>query len=179
MAPMAGRFARGSTTVPLVPAPRLVLRVTVVAALSCAGCAAARAPVVAEPVADDGRVFVPAAPLPPASAVPGGAADEVGLATWYGERFAGKRTASGERFDPTAMTAAHRRLPFGTWVSVRRPDTGATVRVRINDRGPWGDARKVIDLSRAAADLLGVTRAGVAPVELHVLGPAGTTPSPP
>ena len=67
------------------------------------------------------------------------------------------------------MTAAHRRLPFGTWVEVRRPDTGRAVRVRITDRGPWGDAKRVIDLSRAAADLLDLTRLGVARVEIRVV----------
>ena len=97
------------------------------------------------------------------------APDEVGLATWYGQAFAGRKTASGERFDPGAMTAAHRKLPFGTWVEVRRADTGSRVRVRVTDRGPWGDARRIIDLSRAAADLIGLTRDGVARVELRVV----------
>lgn len=97
------------------------------------------------------------------------APDQVGLATWYGTSFAGKKTASGERFDPSAMTAAHRKLPFGTWVEVRRVDTGGVVRVRITDRGPWGDDRKIIDLSQAAADKLGVVSVGVAKVELRVV----------
>jgi rare lipoprotein A len=95
--------------------------------------------------------------------------DQVGIATWYGSQFAGKKTANGERFDPGAMTAAHRRLPFGTWVEVRRPDTGRSVRVRINDRGPWGDARRVIDLSRAAARELGILGEGMVHVELRVV----------
>lgn len=95
--------------------------------------------------------------------------DQVGLATWYGTSFAGKKTASGERFDPSAMTAAHRKLPFGTWVEVRRVDTGGVVRVRITDRGPWGDDRKIIDLSQAAADKLGLVAVGVAKVELRVV----------
>jgi rare lipoprotein A len=95
--------------------------------------------------------------------------DEVGLATWYGSAFAGKKTASGEPFDPRALTAAHRRLPFGTWVDVRRPDTGSSVRVRINDRGPWGDPRRVIDLSREAAKELGIVGMGTAPVEIRVV----------
>jgi rare lipoprotein A len=94
---------------------------------------------------------------------------QVGLATWYGQALAGHRTASGEPFDPAAMTAAHRKLPLGTWVEVRRPDTGQSVRVRINDRGPFGDDRRVIDLSRAAADALGITRMGVAQIEVRVL----------
>ncbi len=97
------------------------------------------------------------------------AADQVGLATWYGSAFAGKKTASGERFDPSLYTAAHRRLPFGTWVEVRRPDTGRTVRVRINDRGPWGDSRRIIDLSRKAAQDLDLVRGGVSRVELRVV----------
>jgi rare lipoprotein A len=95
--------------------------------------------------------------------------DQSGLATWYGGSFAGKKTANGERFDPTKYTAAHRKLPFGTWVEVRRADTGRTVRVRINDRGPWGDDRRIIDLSRKAAEELDVVREGVAKVELRVV----------
>jgi rare lipoprotein A len=97
------------------------------------------------------------------------AAHQTGLATWYGDAFTGKKTASGERFDPTKYTAAHRKLPFGTWVEVRRPDTGRTVRVRINDRGPWGDDRRVIDLSRKAAQDLDVIHDGVSRVELRVV----------
>jgi rare lipoprotein A len=142
-------------------------------ALLVAGCAVheerpfvAPAPAVhddAQPASAD-TAFL-AAPAAPRDARP----DEVGLATWYGSPFAGRKTANGERFDPTAMTAAHRHLPFGTWVDVRRPDTGRSIRVRINDRGPWGDSRKVIDLSRAAASALGIVGEGVAPVEIRVV----------
>jgi rare lipoprotein A len=107
-----------------------------------------------------------AEPAPPAASAP----VQAGLATWYGASFAGRKTASGERFDPGAFTAAHRTLPFGTWVEVRRPDTGRAVRVRVNDRGPWGDPRRIIDLSRQAAEALDLVRAGVAPVELRVVG---------
>ena len=95
--------------------------------------------------------------------------DQAGLATWYGGSFAGKKTANGERFDPTKYTAAHRRLPFGTWVEVRRPDTGRSVRVRINDRGPFGDEHRIIDLSRKAAEELDIVREGVTKVELRVV----------
>ena len=94
---------------------------------------------------------------------------QVGLATWYGQSFAGKKTSNGERFDPQAMTAANRKLPFGTWVEVRRVDTGGVVRVRINDRGPFGDSRKVIDLSYRAAQLLGFVEKGAAKVEVRVV----------
>lgn len=103
------------------------------------------------------------------AAAPNVTPDQSGLATWYGGSFAGKKTANGERFDPTKYTAAHRKLPFGTWVEVRRADTGRTVRVRINDRGPWGDDRRIIDLSRKAAEDLDVVREGVAKVELRVV----------
>jgi rare lipoprotein A len=99
----------------------------------------------------------------------GVAADQAGLATWYGGSFAGKKTANGERFDPTKYTAAHRTLKFGTWVEVRRADTGRSVRVRINDRGPWGDDRRIIDLSRKAAEELDIVHEGVSRVELRVV----------
>jgi rare lipoprotein A len=96
-------------------------------------------------------------------------ADQTGMATWYGSAFAGKKTANGERFDPAKLTAAHRTLPFGTWVEVRRVDTGRTVRVRINDRGPWGDDKRIIDVSQKAAEDLALVRDGVARVELRVV----------
>lgn len=108
-----------------------------------------------------------AGPLPPAPTAPEGSRpDQVGMATWYGS---GKRTANGERFDPTQYTAAHRKLPFGTWVEVRRPDTGRAVRVRINDRGPWGHDERIIDLSRRAAEDLGMIRDGVVRIELRIV----------
>jgi len=98
-----------------------------------------------------------------------GKPDQVGVASWYGQRFNGRKTASGERYDARAMTAAHRRLPFGTWVEVRRVDTGSTVRVRITDRGPFDDPQKIIDLSRAAAEKIGLVQAGAARVELRIV----------
>jgi len=88
-----------------------------------------------------------------------------GLASWYGPRFHGRRTASGERFDKHALTAAHRTLPFGTSVRVRSVHTGKEVVVRINDRGPFQPGR-IIDLSRAAMLALGTLERGVTEVEL-------------
>ena len=82
-----------------------------------------------------------------------------GLASWYGKGFHGRPTASGERFDMHALTAAHPTLPFGTLVRVRSVEDGRTVDVRINDRGPW-IKRRVIDLSRAAAEALGLIDLG-------------------
>jgi rare lipoprotein A len=98
-----------------------------------------------------------------------GKPDQVGIATWYGASFAGKKTSNGERFDPRAMTAAHRTLPFNTWVEVRSLANGNVVRVRINDRGPFGDSRKVIDLSQRAAQVLGFVESGSSKVELRVV----------
>ena len=92
---------------------------------------------------------------------------EEGIASWYGPGFEGRRTASGEVFDPDALTAAHRRLAFGTRVRVINLENGRDVVVRINDRGPARDDR-VIDVSRAAADALGMLRAGIVRVRLFI-----------
>lgn len=143
--------------------------------VALAGCAnpnaGFRPPVTSATHADanQGESELTNARVPAAPGAPEVAADQSGLATWYGNAFAGKKTANGERFDPTKYTAAHRKLPFGTWVEVRRADTGRTVRVRINDRGPWGNDRRIIDLSRKAAEDLDVVREGVAKVELRVV----------
>ena len=90
---------------------------------------------------------------------------EYGLASWYGAQLHRKRTASGERFDMHALTAAHRTLPFGSLVCVRSATTGREVVVRINDRGPFTPDR-VIDLSRAAAVVLGMLDVGAKEVTL-------------
>jgi rare lipoprotein A len=93
------------------------------------------------------------------------------MASWYGPGFDGNYSASGEVFNQNAMTAAHRTLPFGTQVRVTNMDNGLSVVVRINDRGPFhGD--RVIDVSTAAAEAIGLVNSGVAPVSLEVLGTA-------
>jgi rare lipoprotein A len=103
-------------------------------------------------------------------APPEGKAMAKGIASWYGEALAGRKTASGESFDTRGMTAAHRTLPFGTWVEVRRLDTNRSVRVRINDRGPFRDTnRRIIDVSKAAADALDFTSMGMCSVEIRVV----------
>src|SRR3954452_12124765 len=89
-----------------------------------------------------------------------------GAASWYGPGFHGKRTANGERFNTHALTAAHKTLPFGTQVRVTNEHTGSSVVVRINDRGPYAHGR-VIDLSNAAAEAVGI--AGVGKVTLAAL----------
>jgi rare lipoprotein A len=117
-------------------------------------------------------------PAPPTPTVvprppPRAAKTQVGMATYYAQRFAGRRTANGERYDPRAMTAAHRTLPFGTVLRVTRVDAageprGAPVVVRVNDRGPYARGR-IIDLSMAAARKLDMIRAGVVRVRIEVM----------
>src|SRR4051812_23329368 len=94
---------------------------------------------------------------------------QTGLASWYGASLAGHPTASGEPFRPGRRTAAHPSLPFGTVVKVTRTDTGRSVRVVIDDRGPHAKGR-VIDLAQRAARKLDMIDAGVAPVEIRVVG---------
>jgi rare lipoprotein A len=94
---------------------------------------------------------------------------EKGLASHYGKEFQGKKTASGERFSPTDMTAAHRKLPLGTKVMVENLATGEKVEVKITDRGPYADSkRRIIDLSRAAANSIGLVEEGVGRVRVTV-----------
>lgn len=81
-------------------------------------------------------------------------AGEIGIASHYGGKFHGRKTASGERYNQNAMTAAHRRLPFGTRVRVTNARNGKSVILRINDRGPFVRGR-VVDVSMAAARQLG------------------------
>lgn len=92
------------------------------------------------------------------------------MASWYGKKFAGNRTASGERFDPKKLTAAHPTLPLGEKVRVTNIETGGCVVVKINDRGPYFPGRG-IDLSKAAAAHIGIVDAGVAVVQIEVLRP--------
>ncbi len=95
---------------------------------------------------------------------------EKGMASWYGTKFHGRKTANGEIYDMEKFTAAHRTLPLGTYVKVKRTDgKGESVVVRVNDRGPFVDNR-VIDLSRAAARQLDMLDEGVAPVLVTALG---------
>jgi rare lipoprotein A len=91
-----------------------------------------------------------------------------GSASYYSDKFAGRRTASGERYDPERMTAAHQTLPLGTWIRVTRADDGRSVEVRVNDRCGCGGGR-IVDLSRHAARRLDMLHAGVVPVRIEVL----------
>lgn len=97
-----------------------------------------------------------------------GARNGVGNASWYGGMFHGRRAASGERFDKNAHTAAHKSLPFGTLLLVTNLANGKTTLVRVTDRGPYAHGRS-LDVSRAAAEALGMVRSGVARVRFTIL----------
>ncbi len=125
-------------------------------ALSIAGCAGGRPPPATAP---------PVEPVGPGWS-------ETGIASWYGEPFHGRRTASGEVYDMDAMTAAHPWLPFGTRVRVDNRDNGRAAELRINDRGPFVDGR-IIDLSRSVARRLGMIGPGTARVRVTVLETGG------
>ena len=157
---------------------RPVMRKTIITSLMVAGCAtrAVQAPTTPSEHAAD-------TPVPVA---PAHAADEIeqltrryagapsvrilrGKATYYAASLAGNPMASGERYDPNRAQAAHRTLPFGTVVRVTSVASNQSVVVRITDRGPFGGKGRIIDLSHAAAERLGILRAGVADVRVEVL----------
>ena len=98
-----------------------------------------------------------------------------GIASWYGDHWQGRKTASGTRFDVKKLTAAHRTLPLNTRVRVTNLDNGKSVIVIVNDRGPYVDGR-VIDLSTAAARRLGMVKKGLVPVKIEVVPPIAGTP---
>ena len=100
--------------------------------------------------------------------------DETGTASWYGDQFNGRPTATGERFDMHALTAAHKTLPLPGLVEVTNLENGRRIVVRVNDRGPFVDGR-IIDLSRGSAEALGMLSAGVGQVRVRYLGPAPRT----
>lgn len=98
-----------------------------------------------------------------------GGFEQRGIASFYGPGFQGRQTASGEVFDMNDMTCAHRTLPFGTILRVENLGNGREATVRVNDRGPYV-AGRIIDLSRGAAERLGMLESGTAEVLLRVVG---------
>ena len=100
--------------------------------------------------------------------------DETGMASWYGDQFNGRPTATGERFHMHALTAAHKTLPLPGLVEVTNLGNGRRIVVRVNDRGPFVDGR-IIDLSRGSAEALGMLSAGVGQVRVRYLGRAPRT----
>jgi len=101
---------------------------------------------------------------------------QVGNASWYGELFQGKETASGETYDMYRYTAAHMQLPLGTWVKVTNLKNNKFVVVRINDRGPVTPGR-IIDLSYSAAKQLNMAGRGLAKVRVDVIPTPATAPT--
>ena len=166
-----GLALAGCGVVPRAPAPAteatLSMPVAEPAPGSISASAAEAAAAVPAAALDGVAEPAPAAEPGPATA-PVEAPPQVGVASWYGQPFHGRRTANGERYDMHAMTAAHPSLPMRSWVLVRHLGNLREVVLRINDRGPfkWG---RIIDLSRAAARMLGI--AGVATVEVQRLAP--------
>ena len=114
----------------------------------------------------------PSGAAPPAAAIktqPSAKAKhwfQVGVASWYGAKFQGRTTAGGERFDMNGMTCAHRSLPLGTWLRVTNLKNHRTAYVRVNDRGPVLEDR-IVDLSFAAAQALGLDSIGLGQVSLE------------
>ncbi|MFK4794974.1 septal ring lytic transglycosylase RlpA family protein [Sphingobium sp. ZW T5_29] len=139
--------------------------VPVVLGLLVAGCASYQ-PVTDSPVRIGPPYRVKGVTYVPADQP---AYDEVGTASWYGSE-SGNRTARGEKFRPKWISAAHKTLPLPSYVEVTNLDTGRTALVRVNDRGPFAQGR-IIDLSRGAAELLGIRTQGHAPVRVRRVDP--------
>jgi rare lipoprotein A len=95
---------------------------------------------------------------------------EMGIASWYGPNFHGRRTANGEAFDQNIVSAAHRTLPLPSVVRVTNLENGRSIQTRVNDRGPFAHGR-IIDLSRQGAQLLGFHRQGTAKVRVEIMAP--------
>jgi rare lipoprotein A len=158
---------------------RLARPARIAAATALASALAFAVPAFAEPGAD-------AQAEQGAQAEPG--AFQTGVASWYGADFHGRRTSNGEIYDKEKLTCAHRTLAFGSYVRVRNLDNGSSVVVRVNDRGPFAKDR-IIDLSEAAARIVGMIPTGTARVSLTLIpkeealawkgGPiAGSDPAP-
>ena len=138
------------------------------ALLIAQGCSMVSAPMsssIAEPDKVNAPVATPTAPVRPV---------RMGQASWYGPGFSGKKTASGDVFDEEKLTAAHKTIPLGSRAKVTNLANGKSVEVEINDRGPFVPGR-IIDLSQAAAQALGIIDRGTAKVRVDVL-PDDNTP---
>jgi len=150
----------------------LSLAGSLLASAALAQGASAPAPAASKAV-DAAAPAAPAAPAAKAPAAPVAATGDAmsGTAAWYGRKFNGRKTASGQRFNASALTAAHPSLPFGSRVKVTNTKNKRSVVVVINDRGPSTPGR-IVDVSQAAAQRLGFTRAGTTEVTLEVVGKA-------
>jgi rare lipoprotein A len=142
----------------------LAQELLVLAALGLSGCSLVGRPVPPAP----SQVH----PLPPVTGVPGPGWTDVGVASWYGNPYHGRSTASGEVYDMEAPTGAHRTLPFGTRLRVDNLDNGRTATLIINDRGPFVEGR-ILDVSRRIARDLDMLGPGTARVRITVLEAPG------
>jgi|SRR5665213_614067 rare lipoprotein A len=159
------------------------LRIWVLAGVSSIALAALVVTLTTRPVHADARLSRPVATITVAPPVAAPTPESLmaqqtaikrgdrlhGIASWYGNVFNGRKTASGERFDMWAMTACHPTLPFGSLVRVVNHANHHSVVVRITDRGDLVDEGRIIDLSFGAAQRLAMTRSGLAKVDLQVL----------
>lgn len=145
-----------------------------ICALALTGCATPTLPKLHAPVIEASPLLPSVRPKPaprPAAKAPAEAQPLArGLASYYAKRHQGRRTASGERLNTNDLTGAHPNLPFGSKVRVTNLANDRSVVVRINDRGPFG-GKRVIDVSRKAAEQLGMLRAGTAQVQLTLEQP--------
>jgi len=129
-----------------------------------------RGPVIRTLIAIVGLVGLLCTAIPDVSYGGSSQAAQVGFASWYGKPHEGRKTASGERFSRGQLTAAHRSLPLGTKVQVTNLRTKQHVVVKINDRGPYGGGkRRIIDLSEAAAQRVGLRARGTERVQVVVV----------
>ena len=145
------------------------VRLVILPLVFAAGCAASTYPLNAQLAREVGLPGTRAAFLEQVGSGTGLAFLQHGDCSWYGPGFHGNRTSSGEVFNTHALTAAHPTLPFGSEVEVTDTSSGRSVRVRINDRGPFS-SKRVLDLSYAAAQDLGIVGKGVASVEIKLVG---------
>lgn len=140
--------------------------------LACAGCLArARSRVIPVTLLFLLQGCSLAGGPPPPAPTPGdtpAAWTQTGIASWYGEPFHGRTTASGERYDMNDLTCAHKTLPFGTRLRVQNLDNGRSITLRVTDRGPFVEGR-IVDVSRKAAQELQMIGSGTARVRITVL----------
>lgn len=143
---------------------------SILVASAIAGCAGHEAP--QAPPSIESPPPLPVRPAAGAAAQP--VFTQTGIASWYGSFHHGRKTASGKRYDMNELTAAHRTLPFGTEATVINLENGRSVVVVVNDRGPYRRGR-IIDLSRRAAERLGLVEKGIGEVRI-VVAPKSAAP---
>jgi rare lipoprotein A len=161
-------FPRSHLAISSAQSGRSLFLAAVVGLLILQGCTTLPGPSETDTPVEPPPPDVSRAPAKKGAVTPA-ALPQTGEASWYGAQHQGKRTASGSLYDQAKLTAAHRSLPFGTRVRVTNVSNGKSVDVAITDRGPYVGNR-IIDLSRAAAQALGMIESGTATVRLEAAG---------